>query len=434
MANQESAAIKQPRKRPVQPPEETRAPARPPLALVQRPRRSPRKRQRKQRGVAESFRDVVTAEILKMVGASENAQPLSGARVTEILPATPAAITYQDFNEVLMFFGLGTVSGAFFAHFFGDGFQTIDSLRDGVARVRTYSFLFYGNFRRGFDELRSANDPAVFARPRWDLNPASTRPMTVDRVTPLTAQEAYATGYLTQSSSLSPQQIGKARKKATANAERYMAMNGVDVYVAGSMRELRDFEEAEALVTTVKESAAVRGLGLTFFNPLWAYVPDSRQKGLLEVLMLKKASVMLFIAGRQDSFGKDSELSTMLVQGKPVIVYVPSVAHSDSQHDDFERQFAMFQKHPLAMQCDLESGVANGVILARNRETCSELLGRLFTNTMEFEIDDSDNHNHYLREKLTGSPVRVITRNELLTESFWQQYLGNDPRRMRSRE
>ena len=388
-----------------------------------------RRRQRNKTDEVPTYRDQVVHELLGMVGEGRKAEPLSKDRVTEILPDTPQLITYQDLNEVLMFYGLGTISEAFFDHFFGSGFQTIDSLREGVTRIRKYSLLFYGNFRRGFDDLRRAKDGSMFQRPPWDLTPLRTRAMHVERIKSLSAEESYATGYLTATDSMSPQQIGKARKKATANAERYMAMNGVDVYVAGSMREKRDFEEAAQFVDALRQSAAVTGLSLSIFNPLWAYVPDSQQKGLLEVLMLKKASAMLFLAGRKDSFGKDSELSTMLVQGKPVIVYLPAVGQDDDRHDDFERQYRMFLSHPLAMQCDLNTGVANGIMIARNVETCAQLLGRLFTNTMEFNIDDSNENNHYLREVLTGSKVRVVTKNPLLTESFWQQYLGDDPRR-----
>lgn len=411
------------------------APARPEnptrrlLKVVQPRPRSARRRPRP--AATPNFRDDVIAEMLKMTGAAPTSGALAEDRIKEILPDNPRAITYQDFTEILMFHGHGATSAAFFRHFFGEGFQTLESLREGVHRVRLYSFLFHGSFERGFEELRKVTDDGVFARPPWDLLPVNRRPeMTTDRIHPLSAAEAYETGYLIPAPTLSPQQIGKAKKKGEANAEWYMAMNGVDVYIAGSMRELRDFEEADELVRGVREKVSARGLGLTFFNPLWAYVPDQQQKGLLEVLMLRKASAMLFIAGIKDSFGKDSELATMLAQGKPVIVYVPSVPEADKRHKDFEDHYEMFQKkHPLAMQCDLRTGVANGVMVARDIDTCGELLIRLFTNSVEFDIGDDDPNNHFLRERITGSRVRVITKNQLLTASFWNQYLGDDPRR-----
>ena len=377
----------------------------------------------------QNFRDAVIGQILRMVGEDQKAEALSSERVAEVLPEKPGTITYQDLNEVLMLYGFGTVSHAFFSNFFGDGLQTIDSIRAGVDKVLQYSLLFHGNFRRGFDELRQATERSVFERTPWDLPPVASRGDVTDRIVPPNAKEAAAMGYLIQDHGLRPQEVGKARKKGIANAERYMAMNGVDVYVAGSMRALVDFEEADELVTSIRRSTKAGGLGLTFFNPLWAYVDDSQQKGLLEVLMLKKASVMLFMAGTKDSFGKDSELPTMLVQGKPAIIYVPQPEQSDSRRGDFDRHFDMYRQHPLRMQCDLDTGVANGAIVVRDVKTCSEILRRLFTNTMEFEIV-SDEHNHYLRERLTESAVRVITRNRLLTASFWQQYFGDDPRRL----
>lgn len=430
MADKNSAA-REPDKSPIGGDTKAASAARPPLSLVKRQARPGRQRRPKPPAAPTSFRDEIVAEVLKMVGAPEGTKPLAEDRVAEILPVMPKAITYQDFNEVLMYCDIGPVSSLFFDHFFGDGFQTVDSVKNGVTNIRKYSFLFHGNFERGFEELRRTGDATLFSRPPWDLSPIGERSqMAVDRIVPLKAEEAFATGYLTGRHSLKPPEVGKARKKASANADRYMAMNGVDVYVAGSMRELPDFEEAEALVESVKAMTAPRGLRLTLFNPLWAQMADPQQKGLLEVLMLRKASAMLFIAGAKDSFGKDSELSTMLVQGKPVVVYVPSPSSSDARYADFEKRFKMFLEHPLRMQADLRTGVANGVMVARAPEVCAELLVRLFTNTMEFEIDDSDQHNHYLREKLTGSSVRVITRSQLLTGSFWQQYLGDDPRRL----
>jgi hypothetical protein len=43
-------------------------------------------------------------------------------------------------------------------------------------------------------------------------------------------------------------------------------------------------------------------------------------------------------------------------------------------------------KHPLSMQVDLHSGVANGVLVVRNAEDCAKLLYRILTNSMEFRI------------------------------------------------
>ena len=149
---------------------------------------------------------------------------------------------------------------------------------------------------------------------------------------------------------------------------------------------------------------------------------------------------MVYLAGTYDSFGKDSELATMLVQGKPVIVYVSNPPPPPNHNLDSEeykewtdlciklesRYNVFWKNHPLRIQCDISTGVGNGVMVCRDIETCAKLLYRIFTNTMEFSIDDSDPDNCLLREKITDSAVRVVTRNQFLTRSFWNQWHSLD--------
>lgn len=386
---------------------------------------------------SQSFRSLALAEFQKMLGLP-NIQSFSEARIKELLGDNPHLVDFQDFNEILAYLGQSRSTGAFFRRYFGTGFQTIDSLSEGVTRIRIHSFLFYGNFIQGFQELSKTQDPGTFERYPWDIEPVSER-FTTDRIQPLSAEESHATGYLSgQENPLNNRQKAAAIRKAKHNAERYLAMNGVDIYLAGSMRSMRDFQVAANFVKGVRSQPSIRNLGLTLFNPLWAYMEDSQEKGLLEQLMLKKAQSMVYLAGDRDSFGKDSELATMLVQGKPVIVYVPrtpppSSDKSSPEYQEWEKNEAGMDKraesfsstHPLRIQCDLNTGVGNGVVVCRDHGCCAQILYGLFTNTLEFDIDDSDPSNHYLRERLTGSAIRVITRNQFLTNSFWNQWHGN---------
>lgn len=158
---------------------------------------------------------------------------------------------------------------------------------------------------------------------------------------------------------------------------------------------------------------------------------------------------------------------------------------------NFDRRADLLKgRHPLSMQVDLQSGVANGVLIVRSAKQCAELLYRLITNTTEFRIkhpklfnlkeqevetlykvnkvfkdkfyfdrneqtlnlkrDLTDEEisglgefarNKYcpksirgslgrfrlegvtiLEEKLSGSPYRVVTDNEKLTNSFWNLF------------
>ena len=50
---------------------------------------------------------------------------------------------------------------------------------------------------------------------------------------------------------------------------------------------------------------------------------------------------------------------------------------------NYERRVALFKDiHPLAIQVDLKTGVANGVLVVRNEEDCAELIYRIFTNKL----------------------------------------------------
>jgi hypothetical protein len=86
--------------------------------------------------------------------------------------------------------------------------------------------------------------------------------------------------------------------------------------------------------------------------------------------------------------------------------------------------------HPLGMQIDLDSGVANGLIIVRNEDDCAKILRDLLTNSLEFEIEHIKEEFEFehikeefgytgLFEKSTGSLYRIITDDDLLTNSFW---------------
>ncbi len=80
-------------------------------------------------------------------------------------------------------------------------------------------------------------------------------------------------------------------------------------------------------------------------------------------------------------------------------------------------------KHPLAIQVNLETGVANGVLIVRTVKDCATLLRQVLTNSLEFQIEDCQaDKMWYLREKITGSVYRVVTQDRKLTNCFWNFY------------
>lgn len=78
-------------------------------------------------------------------------------------------------------------------------------------------------------------------------------------------------------------------------------------------------------------------------------------------------------------------------------------------------------QHPLALQVHLETGVANGVLVVRSAEDCAQLLSQLLTNRCAFSIERVDGV-HILREKISQCPFRVMTDDQMLTNSFWDFY------------
>lgn len=97
---------------------------------------------------------------------------------------------------------------------------------------------------------------------------------------------------------------------------------------------------------------------------------------------------------------------------------------ASSEKQIYDRRFRTLKSsHPLAIQVNLDTGVANGVLVARDIKTCAELLWRIVTNALEFDISyDEDAKCWYLKESLTESIYRVVTSNEKLTNCFWNFY------------
>jgi transcriptional regulator with XRE-family HTH domain len=326
----------------------------------------------------------------------------------------------------------------------------------------------------------------------------------------------------------------QAQRQALANLSQYISADHMDVYVATSMRTNSDFVSVNRFVQKLFQHELVSPLRLRYFNPTQSWIEDRVAKGLVEALMLRRARVTLYMAQKSDSFGKDSEASVALGQGKPVIVYVPKLRHQKSgldseellnesdkrlreiltaagkssdeldelDHDglfgaalavrlsglsdadivdvirdhwaDFalldeterikgkdearlREEYSLFvagviagktalptkevraevekilralvvtfemrrarvfkEVHPLALQVILSTGVLNGILVSRSVESCAQLLRGILENSLSLELR-SDAHNYRLVERSTGSTIRVIARNNLLSNAL----------------
>jgi len=204
--------------------------------------------------------------------------------------------------------------------------------------------------------------------------------------------------------------------------------------------------------------------------------------------MLKRAICTLYLAQESDTLGKDSELASTLAQGKPVIAYVPEgekdfvdsiidtirvlnpdrnkkeiifeqlrVYGSDLAWEDTDlmgwlrdkdhapeeemmnklyklvknyynrRAKTLMEDHPLGIQVNLNSGVANGVLVVRTIKKCIKLIKAIVMNELDFVLVEENlgdpNGVIYLKEKISNSIFRIKTDNSLLTNVFWNFYL-----------
>ena len=205
----------------------------------------------------------------------------------------------------------------------------------------------------------------------------------------------------------------RARQAALANTKMYLSMVGdLDVYIATSMRTREDFRDMADFCESVFANDELQALKLRYFDPTLSAAEHHEDKGIVECLMVKCAKALVLNAGVRDSYGKDAEAAMALSLGKPVIIYA-----TDDFRSDFFRDV-----HPLSRLINLKTGVAVGAMVATSTDQVVDLLQRIFTNTLEYELLQPRPQYLVLKEKRTGSVVRLQTSDLLLRETFWNHY------------
>ena len=81
--------------------------------------------------------------------------------------------------------------------------------------------------------------------------------------------------------------------------------------------------------------------------------------------------------------------------GKPVIFLC-----DEQNRENFFRDI-----HPLSRLIDFRTGVAVGAMANSSTDQAAILLGRIFENEMEFELEQNKPGYFRLKERLTGSVV-----------------------------
>ena len=230
------------------------------------------------------------------------------------------------------------------------------------------------------------------------------------------------------------------------------------------------------------EKPELADLKLRYFDPTQSFCEDRIEKGLVESLMLRRAKCTVYCAQTTETLGKDSELAVTLAQGKPVIVYVPQIKDNESRYRDlcqevarihsvihacseedyyrsklverhaksligkggvmkewdrsrlqhelvrldeeqFERKAGLLkEKHPLGIQVNLDTGVANGVLVVRTLTECAHVMKQIVTNRLALRIERDNNGSLRLVEERTNCTYRIMVSDPVLANSFWNFY------------
>ena len=209
------------------------------------------------------------------------------------------------------------------------------------------------------------------------------------------------------------QDFTRARRAALSNTAMYLSMVGdLDVYIATSMRTRNDFRDMAEFCEIVFGNDKLQSLRLRYFDPTLSAAQHHEDKGIVECLMVKCAKALILNAGSRDSYGKDAEAAMALSLGKPVIIFA---------NEGFRSSFFR-DVHPLSRLINFDTGVAVGAMVATSTDQVTDLLNRIFTNTLEYELIQPRPKYLVLKEKSTQSVVRLQTSDLLLRETFWNHY------------
>ena len=195
-------------------------------------------------------------------------------------------------------------------------------------------------------------------------------------------------------------------------------------------------------------------------KPVIAYVPDkpvaARARELakedpatildrLRFVMYADDRLMAEVSAEDFAFVRDDQLSQFVFdspfrsvpderrvkafkskQKSKVATLCRLIADSEKRIYD-SRAATLKEFHPLGIQVNLDTGVANGVLVVRSAENCAKLLRAILTRSMDCypEFDTKENMWH-LRERISGSIFRVVTGNRKIYNCFWNFYLRND--------
>jgi transcriptional regulator with XRE-family HTH domain len=121
--------------------------------------------------------------------------------------------------------------------------------------------------------------------------------------------------------------IAETQESGQLNLTSYITEPIMDIYIATSLRERADFISVRSFTEKVFHSPLLSPLNLRYFNPVYSWVADRVAKGLFDAVMLSRASLIIYMAQKSDTIGKDTVVSQALTTGKYVLLYVPCLIY-----------------------------------------------------------------------------------------------------------
>lgn len=234
----------------------------------------------------------------------------------------------------------------------------------------------------------------------------------------------------------------------------------VIVYIArlfgeGDVQEFKKFYEDIDAVMLMDDSEGIENLVdfirreryATELDLEWIIKPGVGKAEVITLMIQNKGSKLLQTVYKNDEkklkealdrlgyeeFPQESPTSFLLPETS---VYIDAMAKKVSEKKtewtyelfalctmiNLEKRALIFKEgHPLSLQTSPDDGVARGVIITRSVAKTAEVLKAMLCRTLGYNIEYGK-YACLLRDVITKSPVRVVTRDKNLTVAFWSKH------------
>jgi len=346
-------------------------------------------------------------------------------------------INYNQFNELLLLLNEDTVGLDFFNYFFGADNISLSELKKGVMQFQGFAMLLFGNLKYAYKKLANKSTVEI----ERELFPYSqstsklirrflSRPDKMLEINLIGKEKTWLVGELSagriknegkvlkqlmenyRDYGFRKQDLEKFAEKlirldeeekivqelARKNTDIYLTWDYMDVYFATSMRAISEFEEVYDFINDVINNERISKMSLRYFDPTQSKCGNRIDKGMIEGLMLKRASCTVYMVQESDTLGKDSELASTLAQKKPVIAYVPNPNRDDYSKKISKYPLDFFKRRMLILQSEeiFNDPICYELLLQKNKNF--EKIIKKYLNIIE--------------EFLKKQPLRLWTESE----------------------